>query len=62
MSSVVKIKELLSPERKRPANEVISVFKLYLVNPARSAIGERFVFHYPKIEDMASLKNNDLAT
>ena len=37
---VVKIKELHTPERKI-INEVISVCKLLLVNPATSASGER---------------------
>ena len=37
---VVKIKELPTPERKM-MNEVISVCKLLLVNPATSASGER---------------------
>ena len=37
---VVKIKELPTPERKM-INEVISVYKLLLVNPATSASGER---------------------
>ena len=36
MSSVVKIRELPTPERKM-INEVISVCKLILVNPATSA-------------------------
>ena len=37
---VVKIKELPTPERKM-INEVISVYKLLLVNPATSASGKR---------------------
>ena len=37
---VVKIKELLTPER-RMINKVISVCKLLLVNPATSASGQR---------------------
>ena len=37
---VVKIKELLTPERKM-INEIITVCKLILVNPATSAAGER---------------------
>ena len=40
---VVKIKELPTPERKM-INEVISVCKLLLVNPATSASGERTFF------------------
>ena len=40
MSSEVKIKDLPSPERKM-INEVISVCKLILVNPATSASVER---------------------
>ena len=37
---IVKIKELLTPERKM-INEVIMVCKLILVDPATSAAGER---------------------
>ena len=37
---IVKIKELLTPERKM-INEDITVCKLILVNPATSAAGER---------------------
>ena len=37
---IVKIKELLTPERKM-INEVITVCKLILVNPATSAAGKR---------------------
>ena len=37
---IVKIKELLTPERKM-INEVITVCKLILVDPATSAAGER---------------------
>ena len=37
---IVKIKEVLTPERKM-INEVISVYKLILVDPATSAAGER---------------------
>ena len=37
---IVKIKELLTPERKM-INEVITVCKVILVNPATSAAGER---------------------
>ena len=37
---IVKIKELLTPERKM-MNEVITVYKLILVDPATSAAGER---------------------
>ena len=37
---IVKFKELLAPERKI-INEVITVCKLILVNPATSAAGER---------------------
>ena len=37
---IFKIKELLTPERKM-INEVITVCKLILVNPATSAAGER---------------------
>ena len=40
MSSVVKIRELPTPERKL-ISEVISVCKLILVNPATSASAER---------------------
>ena len=57
---VVKIKELPTPERKM-INEVISVCKLLLVNPATSASGERSFFHCPKIENMASLHNDTRA-
>ena len=37
---IVKIKELLTPERKM-INEVITVCKLVLVNPATSAAGKK---------------------
>ena len=37
---IVKIKELLTPERKM-INEVITVCTLILVDPATSAAGER---------------------
>ena len=44
---VVKIKELPTPERKM-INDVISVCKLLLVNPATSASGEK---SFPLTED-----------
>ena len=55
---IVKIKELPTPERKM-INEVISLCKLLLVNPATSASGERsFSTACPKIENMDSLNND----
>ena len=49
---IVKIKELLTPERKM-LNEVITVCKLILVNPSISAAGE-----ISEIKNMASFNND----
>ena len=57
---IVKIKELLTPERKM-INEVITVCKLILVDPATSAAGERSFFDCPEIQNVA-LFNNDSRT
>ena len=58
---IVKIKELLTAERKMK-NEVITVCKLILVDPATSAAGERsFTTARSRIKNMASF-NNDLRT
>ena len=54
---IVKIKELLTPERKM-INEVIMVCKLILVDPATSAAGERSVFDCSEIKNMASFNND----
>ena len=52
---IVKIKELLTAERKM-INEVITVCKLILVDPATSAAGERL--ECPEIKSMASFNND----
>ena len=54
---IVKFKELLAPERKM-INKVITVCKLILVNPATSAAGERSLFDFLEIKNMASFNND----
>ena len=60
---VVKIKELPTPERKM-INEVISVCKLLLVNPATSASGERSFSTARRLKTWlrSTMTKSDLAT
>ena len=55
MSSVVKIKELPTPERKI----IDEVRKLILVNPARSASGERPFSTVRRLKTWLVSLNND---
>ena len=60
---VVKIKQLPNPERKM-INEVISVCKLLLVNPATSASGERSFSTARRLKTWlrSTMTKSDLAT
>ena len=58
---IVKIKELLTPERKI-INKVITVCKLILVKPATSAAGERSYSTARRLKTWLNSFNNDPRT